>query len=58
MGGIVAFYANGKEEQNTYILIGGIILLMLGVYRISRTIPSKSEKEEPSFIHEEKQEEE
>ncbi len=58
LGGIVALYANGREEQNIYILTGGIVLLMLGIYRVSRTVPSKSEKEEPSFIREEKIEEE
>lgn len=54
----MALYANGREEQNIYILTGGIVLLMLGIYRVSRTVPSKSEKEEPSFIREEETEEE
>ena len=50
-GGAVAIYAQAEEKQNNYILMGGIILLMFGIYRISRNIPSKYEKqEEESFI--------
>ena len=44
-GAVVALYANGSKEQNQYILIGGIVLLMVGIYRLSRTIPSKRDKE-------------
>lgn len=40
-GGIIAFYAQAGETQNTYILIGGIVLLMIGLYRISKGIPEK-----------------
>jgi uncharacterized membrane protein HdeD (DUF308 family) len=46
IGVIVAFYANNSKEQNVYILILGIILLMAGIYRVSSTIPSKGGKEE------------
>ena len=46
LGAAVALYANSEEEQNQYILIGGIVLLMIGVYRVSRTIPSKKEIED------------
>lgn len=50
-GGAVAVYAQAEEQQNTYLLIGGIVLLMIGVYSISRNIPSKYDKqEEESFI--------
>ncbi|WP_299549617.1 hypothetical protein [Seonamhaeicola sp.] len=41
IGAIVALYANSSKEQNQFILIGGIVLLMAGIYRISKTIPSK-----------------
>jgi len=34
--------------------MGGIVLLMLGIYRISINIPSK-EEEEPNFIKEEEE---
>lgn len=51
IGGCVAIYAQAGEQQNTYILIGGIFLLMLGVYRTSRHIPSKfNNQEEETFI--------
>ncbi|WP_411895642.1 hypothetical protein [Winogradskyella sp. A2] len=51
IGGAVALYAQAEEKQDTYLLIGGIVLLMFGIYRTSRNIPSKSDKqEEESFI--------
>lgn len=44
IGAAVAIYSKAEDEQNQYILIGGIVLLMIGVYRISRTVPSKKDK--------------
>jgi len=56
-GGAVAFYAQAEEQQNTYILIAGIVLLMLGVYRISRNVPSKfKHQKEETFVQTEKDE--
>jgi len=50
-GGVIAIYAQAEEQQNTYVLIGGIVLLMFGVYRISRNVPSKFEnQQEETFI--------
>lgn len=50
-GGVVALYAQAQEQQNTYLLMGGIVLLMFGIYRTSRNIPSKYDKqEEETFI--------
>ncbi|MBD0822895.1 MULTISPECIES: hypothetical protein [Aestuariibaculum] len=46
LGAIVAIYSKAGEEQNQYVLIAGIIILMTGVYRISKTIPSKNSEEE------------
>ncbi len=46
IGGFVALYAQAQEQQNQYILIGGIFILMLGIYRISRNIPSKNDTED------------
>ncbi|WP_179337778.1 hypothetical protein [Winogradskyella ludwigii] len=57
VGGLIAFYAQAQEEQNTYILLGGIMLLMFGIYRTSRNIPSKFDKEEESFIKTDKEDE-
>jgi len=56
VGGVVAIYAQAQQEQNTYILMGGIVLLIFGVYRTSRNIPSKFDKEE-SFIKTEREDE-
>ena len=51
LGGLVALYAQAQEQQNTYLLMGGIVLLMFGIYRTSRNIPSKYDKqEEDTFI--------
>lgn len=46
LGAIVAIYAKSETKQNEYILIGGIVILMIGVYRISRGIPSKQDRED------------
>ena len=45
IGGFVAIYAKAGMEQNQYVLIGGIMILMIGVYRISKRIPSKNDQE-------------
>ncbi len=42
-GGVVALYAQAGETQNQYLLIGGVVVLMIGLYRISRNLYSKSE---------------
>ncbi|MDO7173647.1 LPXTG cell wall anchor domain-containing protein [Mariniflexile sp. AS56] len=43
LGAIVAIYAKTGTEQSQSILIGGIVLLMVGIYRVSKTIPSRDE---------------
>lgn len=43
IGAMVAIYAKTGTEQNQYILIGGIMLLMMGIYRISKSIPSRND---------------
>ena len=45
IGGFVAIYAKAGVEQNQYVLIGGIMILMTGIYRISKRIPSKNDQE-------------
>ena len=50
IGGCIAFYANANAQQNTYVLIAGIVLLMFGVYRISRNIPSKQYNDEETYV--------
>lgn len=52
-GGLVAIYAQAQEQQNLYLLMGGVVLLMFGIYRTSRNIPSKydnQENENETFI--------
>ena len=46
IGAFVAMYAKTGANQNQYLLIGGIVMLMIGVYRVSRNIPSKSDNED------------
>jgi hypothetical membrane protein len=46
LGAFVALYATQGTEENEYILIGGIAMLMMGIYRISKTIPSKYDEDE------------
>ena len=46
LGAIIATYSKYETEQNEYTLIGGIIILMIGVYRISKSIPSKHDRED------------
>ncbi|MDX1277156.1 hypothetical protein [Oceanihabitans sediminis] len=46
IGSVIAIYAQAEEEQNTIILVVGIVILMFGLFRISSTIPSKKEKED------------
>ena len=52
IGGGVAIYAEAGEDQNLYLLIGGLFVLMLGLYRLSRQIPDKKHDDD-SFIKEE-----
>ena len=49
LGASVAIYSKAGVEQNQFVLIGGIVILMLGIYRVSRNIPSKLDKEEEEY---------
>ena len=48
IGGFLTLYANSDAQENDYLLIGGIVLLMIGLYRLTRTIPSKNKIEDNS----------
>jgi general stress protein CsbA len=45
VGAGIAMYAKVDAEQNQYLLMIGIVFLMLGVYRISKLIPSKKDED-------------
>ena len=45
VGGAIALYAQAQEEQNQYFLIGGIFVLMIGLYRLSKGISQKKTAE-------------
>jgi len=46
LGAFVAMYAKAGANQRQELLVVGIVMLMLGIYRISKQVPSKSEKED------------
>ena len=50
IGGVIAIHAQAEEEQNAYLLVGGIVLLMLGIYRTSRNVPSKFDNQEEESL--------
>jgi len=57
IGSIIAIYANVNEEQNVYLLIIGIFMLMFGVYRLNTNLTSKikDQKEKNYFTGEEEE---
>ncbi|MGJ5640885.1 hypothetical protein I3217_02040 [Formosa sp. S-31] len=46
IGIIVAMFAKIDPNQNKYILIIGICVLMFGIFRLSQSIPSKKNRED------------
>lgn len=50
VGCIVAIYAQAEKEQNTLILVLGIVLLMFGLFRVYSTIPNKKKEDEDGEI--------
>ena len=44
MGCFVAIYAQSGEKQNLVILIIGIVILMYGLFRLTRSISSRIEE--------------
>ena len=55
IGGVIAIYAEPGDGQNTYILLAGVMLLMIGLYRLSKGISSKKYNEETDFVKEEEE---
>ena len=53
IGAAVAMYSKVGTEQSQFVLIGGIVILVLGIYRISKNIPSKHQKDEDNNTNEE-----
>lgn len=50
LGALVALYAKAGGAQNQLILIAGIVVLMIGIYRIAKTIPSKKDNSDDNSI--------
>ena len=49
IGCAIAVYAQAEAQQNTLVLVLGIIVLMYGLYRVYSTIPNKKEEEKDAF---------
>jgi len=54
-GGLIALYAQAEENQNVYILIGGIVMLMTGLYRLSRGISSRQIEDDNASVDNQEQ---
>ncbi len=50
IGGAIAIYAQAEEKQNTLVLMIGIVMLMFGIYRTARGIPSKYDKSSDTVV--------
>ncbi|MCF6295732.1 MAG: hypothetical protein L3J25_08585 [Flavobacteriaceae bacterium] len=48
VGGLIALYADAEKQQEVYILLIGIMILMFGLYRLSRGISNKTEDDNES----------
>lgn len=46
IGAFIAMYAKAGANQNQVLLVIGIVMLMAGIYRVSKTIPSKNKEDE------------
>lgn len=44
IGGSIAIYANAREEQNIFLLVLGIFMLMYGLFIINKSLTSKPPK--------------
>jgi sulfite exporter TauE/SafE len=55
VGGLIALYADAEEQQEVYILLIGIMILMFGLYRLSRGISNKTEDNNESSNNDEEE---
>ncbi|WJJ95827.1 hypothetical protein [Algibacter luteus] len=46
LGAFVAMYSKTVGGENQFFLIGGIVLLMIGIYRIAKTVPSRNDEDD------------
>jgi len=49
VGAGIAIYANAQNGKSTYLLIVGIALLLFGLMRLSRTLPSKKQDDNDPY---------
>ena len=55
VGGMIALYAKAEEQQELYILLIGIMILMFGLYRLSRGISDRKMNSEDTINHDEEE---
>jgi len=55
VGGIIALYAKAEEQQELYILLIGIMILMFGLYRLSRGISDRKMNSEDTISKDEEE---
>lgn len=55
IGGMIALYANAEDEQELYILLIGIMILMFGLYRLSRGISDRKLNSEDTINQDEEE---
>lgn len=55
VGGIIALYADAEDQQEVYILLIGIMILMFGLYRLSRGISDRKINSEDTINHDEEE---
>ena len=55
VGGLIALYANAEDEQELYILLIGIMILMFGLYRLSRGISDRKLNSEETINQDEEE---
>ncbi|MBN4057933.1 hypothetical protein JYT34_00650 [Olleya sp. AH-315-K02] len=48
VGGLIALYADAEKQQEVFILLIGIMILMFGLYRLSRGISDRKINPEDS----------
>lgn len=46
LGIVLGFYGSNQNPKNEVLLTLAIVLIMIGVYRVSKTIPSKNNTDE------------
>ena len=55
VGGIITIYANADDQQELYLLLIGVMILMFGLYRVSRGISDRKTNSEETTNNDEEE---